>query len=479
MALPSGTFAALNRPAASSKMLAVENLRTFTASFKGNGYGRRSLLSLVLLSTASTTSNASDSRTTLLQEYIKKSKENKARNDKEGTSINRFGFLGSAIPLVYGGYAANVSAGSYFEASRYCSTGSLDSNKVKNAIVLCDEVNGGDGVLMANGVGVIMSDSIDTDVAFSFQLPATALRAEEGARVLDYIKSTSNPIATIFPGETMYNVLAPRVADFSSRGPNVLDLDILKPDLTAPGVDILAAWSPLSGHTKTNYNVISGTSMSCPHVTGAAAYVKSAHLTWSPAAIKSALMTTANIMDSRKNEDAEFAYGAGHINPLRALSPGLIFDTSEQDYVDFLCNRGYNTTTVRLITGDSSSCPNVTTSENARNLNYPSFALAVVDNQPIYGVFRRTVTNVGPAESTYQATVYETSDFTVDVSPSVLYFSYTGEVKTFAVTIKGGTVSQKAISSGSIVWRDGSHEVRTPIAVYTVLSRQTPLSVMF
>ncbi|XP_020262130.1 uncharacterized protein LOC109838074 isoform X4 [Asparagus officinalis] len=67
MALPSGTFAALNRPAASSKMLAVENLRTFTASFKGNGYGRRSLLSLVLLSTASTTSNASDSRTTLLQ----------------------------------------------------------------------------------------------------------------------------------------------------------------------------------------------------------------------------------------------------------------------------------------------------------------------------------------------------------------------------------------------------------------------------
>ncbi|XP_020262127.1 uncharacterized protein LOC109838074 isoform X2 [Asparagus officinalis] len=78
-----------NRPAASSKMLAVENLRTFTASFKGNGYGRRSLLSLVLLSTASTTSNASDSRTTLLQEYIKKSKENKARNDKEGLILNK------------------------------------------------------------------------------------------------------------------------------------------------------------------------------------------------------------------------------------------------------------------------------------------------------------------------------------------------------------------------------------------------------
>lgn len=99
----------------------------------------------------------------------------------------------------------------------------------------------------------------------------------------------------------MYDVMAPSVVSFSSRGPNTLDVDILKPDLTAPGVDILAAWSPLASPSvsdidpaRTSYNVISGTSMSCPHVSGAAAYVKSAHPNWSPAAIKSALMTTGS-----------------------------------------------------------------------------------------------------------------------------------------------------------------------------------------
>jgi len=280
--------------------------------------------------------------------------------------------------------------------------------------------------------------------------------------------------------------MAPRVISFSSRGPSVLDLDILKPDLTAPGVDILAAWSPVaspsvseSDTVRTNYNVISGTSMSCPHVSGAAAYIKSAHPKWSPAAIKSALMTTADIMDPRKNEDAELAYGSGHINPIRAVNPGLVFDASEKDYVNFLCSQGYNTSTLRLLTGDSSTCSNETTIWGARNLNYPSFALAVVDGQPIQGVFHRTVTNVGAVNSTYYATIYETSDFTVEVSPSVLSFSSYGETKSFTVTVSGGAISQQAIMSGSIVWSDGPHFVRTPIAIYTVLSLHTPLEVDF
>lgn len=76
-----------------------------------------------------------------------------------------------------------------------------------------------------------------------------------------------------------------------------------QPDITAPGANILAAWSPL-GFTsadafdkrQTDYNIISGTSMSCPHATGAAAYVKASHPTWSPAAVKSALMTTGKLL---------------------------------------------------------------------------------------------------------------------------------------------------------------------------------------
>jgi len=108
----------------------------------------------------------------------------------QGTSINRFGFLGSSIPLVYGGSAINVSAGSLYEASRYCATGSLNSNIVKNSIVLCDEANSGDGVMMASAIGTIMSDTIDTDLAFSFPLPATVISVEDAATLLAYIKST-------------------------------------------------------------------------------------------------------------------------------------------------------------------------------------------------------------------------------------------------------------------------------------------------
>lgn len=64
--------------------------------------------------------------------------------------------------------------------------------------------------------------------------------------------------------------------------------------------------------------------MSCPHVAGVAAYVKTFHPHWSPSAIKSALMTTAFPMDAPRNQGAEFAYGSGHINPVKAIDPGLV-----------------------------------------------------------------------------------------------------------------------------------------------------------
>ena len=76
----------------------------------------------------------------------------------------------------------------------------------------------------------------------------------------------------------------------------------MQPDISAPGVDILAAYSPLSTPTENNndprrvdYAFLSGTSAACPHVSGAAAYVKAFHPEWSPSAIKSALMTSGNL----------------------------------------------------------------------------------------------------------------------------------------------------------------------------------------
>ncbi|XP_030945814.1 cucumisin-like [Quercus lobata] len=212
----------------------------------------------------------------------------------------------------------------------------------------------------------------------SFNLNGTSfplISVEDGLKILNYIRSTKFPIATILVGETWKDVMAPYVVSFSSRGPNPIAPDILKPDLTAPGVDILAAWSPVAPPSvdqddtrSVKFNIISGTSMSCPHTSGAANYVKAAHPNWSPAAIKSALMTTVYIVDPKKHEDLEFAYGSGHINPLQAVDPGLVYDAYEADYINFLCMQGYNTTTLRLVNGDKSSFCNTSKPGRAWNL---------------------------------------------------------------------------------------------------------------
>ncbi|CAM8951347.1 unnamed protein product [Rhodiola kirilowii] len=141
------------------------------------------------------------------------------------------------------------------------------------------------------------------------------------------------------------------VALFSARGPNIKDFnyqdaDLLKPDILAPGSLIWAAWSP-NGTDEADYlghkfAMVSGTSMAAPHIAGIAALIKQKHPRWSPAAIKSALMTTSTVLDrsgrpiqAQQYSDTEsmkfvkatpFDYGSGHVSPRAALDPGLIFD---------------------------------------------------------------------------------------------------------------------------------------------------------
>lgn len=284
-------------------------------------------------------------------------------NTYEGSAINTFTMNNTLIPLVYGGNCPNTSAGYDGSISRYCSEGSLDTTLVKGKIVLCDTQNDTSGPLLAGASGTIMQINGYTDYSFSYPMPATELGSDDGAQVSLYINKTSKPTATILKSQTITDSMAPTVVSFSSRGPNPITADILKPDLTAPGVDILAAWSPVAPFSRYKedkhavpYNIISGTSTSCPHATSAAAYVKSFHPTWSPAAIKSALMTTAYPMKVSTNPDAEFAYGSGHINPVGASSPGLVYDAGEADYVSMLCGQGYSTKSLQLISGDKSTC---------------------------------------------------------------------------------------------------------------------------
>ncbi|XP_021901696.1 cucumisin-like [Carica papaya] len=179
------------------------------------------------------------------------------------------------------------------------------------------------------------------------------------------------------------------------------------------------------------------------------------------------------IMDAKKHDDREFAYGSGHINPEGALDPGLVYDASEGDYINFLCKQGYNTTTLRKITWDNSSVCTSTEPGRAWDLNYPSFSVAVEDGQQILAIFNRTVTNVGSENSIYTASMYIPTSIGVTVEPSVLSFSKVGEQKSFLVMVYGPPITQQPIISGAIMWKDGIHVVRSPLVIYTILPGST------
>ncbi len=142
--------------------------------------------------------------------------------------------------------------------------------------------------------------------------------------------SWANSVKTTIRGDVM--------TYFSSRGPLG---DFVKPDVTAPGIQILAGMtptpsSPVGGPPGQLYQAIGGTSMSSPHSAGASALVKAAHPNWTPAQIKSALMTSS-AQDVLKEDGVTpfdpFDAGAGAIRVNRAVDPTLVFDETYADFV--------------------------------------------------------------------------------------------------------------------------------------------------
>ncbi|KAH9302818.1 hypothetical protein KI387_014401, partial [Taxus chinensis] len=252
----------------------------------------------------------------------------------------------------------------------FCLNSSLDKSKVRGKILACLHPEGSSEtrlsksqtVQAAGGVGMILIDEIDKNIAIPFVIPSAVVGGKVGAEILRYINSTRFPQAYISPAETVMGFRpAPQVAAFSSKGPNTLTPEILKPDITAPGMNILAAWTQVKKGM--HFNIVSGTSMACPHVTGMAALIKATQPSWTPSAIKSALMTTANVLDKENGivtvapqgrTATPFDFGAGIISPLEATSPGLVYDAKPIDYMNFLCAIGYDDTSLRLVTGDQS-----------------------------------------------------------------------------------------------------------------------------
>ncbi|GAV81468.1 Peptidase_S8 domain-containing protein/PA domain-containing protein/Inhibitor_I9 domain-containing protein/DUF1034 domain-containing protein [Cephalotus follicularis] len=273
---------------------------------------------------------------------------------------------------------------------------------------------------------------------------------------------------------------APQVALFSARGPNIKDFsfqdaDLLKPDILAPGSLIWAAWSP-NGTDEPNYvgeafAIISGTSMAAPHIAGIAALVKQHYPRWSPAAIKSALMTTSTKLDraggplqAQQYSETEamklvkatpFDYGSGHVNPRAALDPGLIFDTGYEDYLGFLCTTsGIDKNEIQNYT----NLPCNYTMGHPSNLNSPSITVShLVKSQTV----TRTVTNVA-AEETYVITATMEPAIAIEASPPAMTL-LSGASRKFSVTLTVRSVTG-SYSFGEIYMKGSrGHKVRIPV----------------
>lgn len=383
--------------------------------------------------------------------------------------------------LVYGAAMAAPSFTSQDSSS--CLNGSLDARKVRGKVVVCrhpqdveeSKLAKSKVVQAAGGIGMVLIDELDRGMGVSFVIPAAIVGNGEGQTILSYINSTRNPTAFITPPSTVIGVRpAPQVSVFSSRGPNTITPDVLKPDIAAPGLNILAAWSPLN--MGINYNIVSGTSMAAPHIAGVALLLKAANPTWSPAAIKSAMMTTAarrdnenkviKSMPSGKSANA-FEIGGGQVHPRKAQNPGLVYDSDATDILNFLCGNGYDSDTLQLITGDHrSTCPS--SALTPADLNYPAITLSRVSPAGTRRV-TRSVTNVGIRTIVYQPHIKAPVGVEVKVVPDMLAFTHYGQTLSYVVEFKVIKAKDDYVF-GSLTWIDASrhHKVTIPLVLNTV-----------
>ncbi|KAG1361960.1 Subtilisin-like protease [Cocos nucifera] len=318
-----------------------------------------------------------------------------------GEAINFSNLEKSAVyPLIYGGSAKSNSSSSV--SASHCEPDTLDANKIKGKMVLCEHSQ---------------EDSLKTS----------------------------------------------------------------KPDVAAPGVNILASWIPSGssevpqGQKPSEFKLVSGTSMACPHVTGIAATIKAWNPTWSPAAIRSAIMTTATQTNNDKaslttdsgSTATPYDYGAGEVSPTGALQPGLVYEAGTEDYLQFLCNYGYQSSEIKLITSipDGFKCPESSSKDLISNLNYPSITISKLAEKRSKTV-NRTVTNVGAEEeTTYIATILSPPGIDVEVRPSKLEFAKNIKKLSYQVIFSSVNSSTEGDLFGSITWSDGTYKVRSPFVV--------------
>nr|WP_202892501.1 S8 family serine peptidase [Kribbella shirazensis] len=356
-------------------------------------------------------------------------------------------------------------AGADPAALTLCQPGMLDPAKVTGKIVACDR--GGNArvdkslqVKNAGGVGMILLNitpgTLDADL---HSVPTVHLDDKVAPEVKAYVSGTASPTAAIGAG-TPVKVNAPKVAGSSSRGPSPAgNGDLLKPDIMAPGTNVLAATTAFSAGGG-EYAFMSGTSMSTPHIAGIAAVLKSKHPTWSPMAIKSAMMTTATdkdasgkaIQNDSGSQATPFGYGAGQVRPKYGMDPGLVYDSTYTDWTKFVCGSGQ-------VPSNHALCANGKI--DLSDLNYPTIAIGDLAGRQ---TVTRTVTNVGTLPEVYFPKVEGLKGLKVTVSPRILV-TLPGQSTTYKVTIENDGAPLEQYSFGKLIWTSAKHSVASTLAI--------------
>ncbi len=333
---------------------------------------------------------------------------------------------------------------------------------------------GGGAVIFHNSAIVSMTP---TD---NHPLPTVHLLHEVGNPLKSYIKAHPGQVKISFTQSTARyekqdrRVTSRVMASFSSRGPNPMAEDIIKPDITAPGISILAGASPVHAGTAAQgqlFQSIMGTSMSSPHVAGLFALLKQAHPEWSPAMAKSALMTSASCHVLREDgifPADPFDDGAGHVDvsPVdshSAFSPGLVYDARIEDYFGFLC-----AVAPEVFVDPEETCASLASEGvplDPSDLNLPSIGIAtLVGRQKVV----RTVTNVSGQADLFWAKLTVPKGFSATIEPRAVTLA-PQESATFSILFSGANAPMGEWRFGSLSWHSGKgkdkYKISSPIAL--------------